>query len=164
MSRLAKAVAIVVAIVIVAPVSNWVARAVDVVESEPQAAVGLDAAALLEGGDPDRVLARLEEAAACEDAVPMWFQRELGLPAEARDVRASGTTVSYVVDAESAWAFERVKALLAARGWTCVPLGGIEGATFLKEAGACTWALVTCTQVGSATNVVFRCSISGVPA
>lgn len=160
MSRLAKAIAIVAALVLVAPVSQWAFGGTSDASVVPQASAGLDAASLLEGGDPEAVLTRLEETAAIEQEAPQWFQRELALPSEARDVRTSGSVVSYIVEGESGQALEKVKALMAAKGWTCVPLGQAEGATFLKETGSCTWALATCTQVGSATNVVFRCDIS----
>lgn len=159
MSRLAKAIAIVIALVLLAPVSDLLLRKGDPVEADSSPAVGLDAATLIKGGDPEKVLARLEEAAGLSDEVPFWFQRELGLPDDARDVRAGGTTVSYVVDGECGWVFDRVKDAMAKAGWTCVPLGHMEGATFLKKNGACTWALATCTQVGSATSVVFRCKV-----
>ncbi len=89
-------------------------------------------------------------------AVPDWFDREIGLLPGARDVRVSGAVVGYVVEGESGDALDALCAHMEERGWTCVLLGGVEGATFVKRTGACAWVLGTCTQTGSATSVVLR--------
>ena len=162
--RLAAAACIVAAIVGFAPAVDAVAQAA---HAGGQAAgddvrlaassVGIDAALFAGAGDVDEALGKLEAlAAAPADDVAESFERDIGFLPGARDVRASGPVVGYLVDGGCDEVMEALQAHMAGRGWTCVPLGGIDGATFVKRSGACTWALATCTQVGDATSVVVR--------
>lgn len=121
---------------------------------------GIDARALIGRGDALGFLSRLEKASAAEMAVvPDAFDDEIGLPAKYRDLRVSenGTVIGYVVDSPSETAAGDVRSRMAQGGWREVPLGSVEGATYVKDGGKCGWTLVTCTQVGSATHVVYRC-------
>ena len=104
---------------------------------------------------------RLEGAAgSADDGVSEGFLREVGLPPKCRDVRSddAGRVVGCTVDGGSGEVLGGIERRMQGSGWACVPLGNGEGATFVKEGGGITWVIVTCTQVGSATSVVFRCN------
>lgn len=161
--RLLKAIAIVVAIVVAAPGVDAVARYAATPQRASAAVGGIDAGFLLESGDASTALDRIEGLSSGEAAdVPRAFSEEVGFLPDARDVRASidGAVVGYVVDSGADDALRRLIGHMQLRGWTEVPLGEVEGATFVKREGSCRWALATCTQVGAATNVVVRCVIS----
>ena len=129
-------------------------------EEASLAQAGIDARTLIGRGDALGFLSRLEEASTIEEAaVPEAFEEEVGLPVKYRDLRVSesGTVIGFVVDASAEAAASDVRSRMAKGGWSEVPLGSIEGATFVKAGGKCSWTLVTCTQAGPATNVVYRC-------
>lgn len=120
----------------------------------------IDADALIGTGDAFGFLSRLEAASSTGGAsAPKAFEREAGLPRNHRDLRVSedGAVASCMVDAPADFAADDVRKRMVAKGWSEVPLGAVEGATYVKADGQYTWMLVTCTQVGDATNVVFRC-------
>ena len=119
---------------------------------------GVDVGALAGAGDIESALAALDELAdiGSSGAVSAEFEREIGLLPGAHDVLISGSVVGYLIEGESAQVEQELQVHMAARGWTSVPLGELEGATFVKPSGDCTWALVTCTQVGDVTSVVVR--------
>lgn len=122
---------------------------------------GVSASAILGDGGPEGMLLRLEEAAGEVDGeVPEGFLREVGLPQECRDVRTDGDggVVGCTVEGDAREVLEGIELRMRGLGWTSVPLGNGEGATFVKEGGSITWVMVTCTQVGPATSVVFRCN------
>ena len=158
-TRLAKAVAILIAIVLCIPAADALyGQRASVLPDDSRA--GLDAQRIIGDADAVGFVERMEEAASARDAQPSpAFQKEIGLPAPCRDVRAdsTGTIVSCIVDGEPEAVFESVASHMAERGWRSIALGSVEGATFVKEEGQCTWTLVTCTQVGNSTNIVFRC-------
>ena len=156
MRRPVKALIIVVAIVLAVPAADLWLRSVGIGQEAGFTPLSLDAASLIVGNDPDEALAKIEELVQRTGDVPEWFESEIGILPGARDVRASGPVVGYVVEVGCEKALEDVEALMEMRGWTCVPMGDVNGATFLKESGPCTWAFVTCTQAGSATSVVTR--------
>lgn len=155
--RLAAAMAIVAAIVVAAPLSQAASSAA---EPGGEVATGssIRARDLVGGGEAEQALSRIEELAGAEDIsnVPIGFADEIGFLPDARDIRASGSVVGYVVDGSAADAFDRLCALMESRSWNSVPLGEANGATFMKGSGTLTWALATCTQVGDVTTVVFR--------
>ena len=167
--RLAKAVAITVMAVMCIPAIDALAysgaaRVWDEVAqssaSSGAARAGIDAAALIGDGGAGSFLSRLESAAAIQDAsLPEAFEREVGLPGQHRDLRVSGdgTVVRCVVDAPPDAVAKDVGARMEAGGWREVPLGSLEGSTYVKPGGECAWVLVTCTEAGAATGVVFRC-------
>lgn len=158
-----KAAAIVLAILLVAPGLDAVVRIVVPMQVANAADVGIDAAYLTGGEDASASLERIESAATASEAnVPDEFSAEVGLLLGARDVRASEQgvlVVGYVVDGDCSDVARRLEAHMEARGWTGVALGKAAGATFAKSSGSCTWALATCTQVGSDTSVVMRCVV-----
>ena len=122
---------------------------------------GVSASAILGDGSPEGMLLRLEETAGDADGeVPEGFLREVGLPRECRDVRVGGDgrVVGCTVDGGAEEVLGGIELRMRGLGWTSVPLGNGEGATFVKEGGSITWVMVTCTQVGPATSVVFRCN------
>ncbi len=155
--RAVAALAIVAALVFAVPAIDAVSNAADKGANAPDEHAGLDAG-MMADGSAQEALSRFEKAAEPSSAVPDWFQAEVGALPGARDVRVAGNVTGYVVDEEESCALEALLAHMAARGWTAVPLGGVSGATFLKESGSCTWALATCTQVGNATCIVIRCN------
>lgn len=125
--------------------------------------VGLDAGALIEGHDAFESLAKIEEAASTgETTVPQVFLEEVGVLPGAQDIRSmgNGTVVGYVVDGESQEVMDLLDESLRKRGWKAVPMGLEGGATFIKSGGRCTWALATCTQMGSSVSVVLRSVIT----
>ena len=167
-SRAAKAFAITCALVLCVPAIGAIAgtghaqesRAVEAGAPVGRMGAGIDAGTLIGGGDALGFLSRLEEASLAEGTrLPEAFEREVDLPRGSRDVRVSedATVVGCIVDTPPDEAMREVQSLMAAKGWAEVPLGSVEGSTYVKFQGECTWTLVTCTQVGIATNVVYRC-------
>lgn len=158
--RLALALAIVVAIVVVGPVSNAVFAVAGTASGATPANAALRASDLIAGGDVDKALSNIEQAAepgaTSADSVPDEYAEEIGFMAGARDVRASGSVVGFVVDGACDDAYEKLCAHMELKGWAAVPISAMTGATFVKESGRYTWALATCTQVGNATSVVLR--------
>lgn len=158
--RLAIACAVVAALVLVAPVSGVVLKGEAEASSRASVDGGIRVSDIVGAGDMQEALKKLEElAAATERPLPVFFQEEIGLMKGAHDVRSNegGSVVGYLVDGSEDGIFASLRAHMLQRGWSEVSLGSSGGATFVKEDGACTWALVTCTQVGQATSVVFRC-------
>ena len=167
--RLAKALAITMALVFCVPAVEALADAGSVPESEPGSSVaafegprrvGIDAQALIGQGDAYAFLTRLEEASLPNEPVlPQAFMLEVDLPRRYRDLRATedGTVIGCVVDAPINVVEQDVRSRMSAKGWSEVSLGAVEGSTYIKSGGICTWVLVTYTQVGDATNVVYRC-------
>lgn len=158
--RLAIACVAVAALVLAAPMSGVILKGE--AEASPRASTdeGIRASDIIGSGDMQGALQRLEElAVASERPLPEFFQEEIGLLKGARDVRANGagSVVGFMVDDTEDGTFESLRAHMLQKGWSEVSLGSVDGATFVKDGGACTWALVTCTQVGQATGVVFRC-------
>lgn len=156
---MAKAVAITAGLVLCVPAIDalgiWDEEAV-----APAANVGIDARAIVGNGDPDGFIERVQKVASPKDAdLPPAFAREIGLPFGYRDVRvdSTGAVVSCIVDSAADVVSDAVGKRMVERGWREVPLGSVEGATYVKDSGSCTWALVTCTQAGDATAVVYRC-------
>lgn len=162
-ARLVAAVAIVAVIVLAAPVADLLGLA-GIGRTSANGDSGnvhttLRADEALSASDVDGVLENLERIVLQNEAeAPEWFRAEVGLLPGARDVRVvgSGRVVGYVVDCDVEKALACLEEDMQALGWKAVPLGQIGGFTFVRQAGSCTWALVTCTQVGSATSVVVR--------
>lgn len=160
--RLAVAIALVACALALVPVSGAVF--VGLQTSQPLLAgeEEIRAVEIVDERDAQGTLSRIEELAqAGKQSAPEFFETEIGLLVGARDVRTSGAgrVVGYLVDGDFQETFESVCKLMARSGWTEVSMGEMQGATFVKKGGVCTWALVTCTQVGSATAVVYRCVI-----
>ena len=159
------AAVVVVAVIVFSPIA--IDSAFNTAEAEESDAMsanaeGLDAQALIGGKDASTVLEELEDAAKADGfkAVPPVFFDEIGFLPDARDVRVSadGAIVGYVVDDGVEEALANLLLHMEARGWAGVSLGGVDGYTFLKDSGQCTWVLATCTQVGDVTSVVMRVS------
>ena len=160
--RLLKAVAIAVVLVAAVPITGIAFGGMQSPPAQAMADEGIRAASIVDGGDVDETLNRIEKLAKDGQAqLPVYFEEEIGLFDGARDVRAddTGRVVGFLVDSSSHEAFSCVRENMMKTGWSEISLGDAEGATFVKEDGACTWALVTCTQVGSATAVVYRCVV-----
>ena len=159
--RLASALLVVVALIASVPVSGAFIGKAPAAETNAPPFTGVHAQALSHAGDIDSMANLLEDMARAggEASVPAWFQRDIGFLPDARDVRTDGiSTVGYLVDDVGDDVLVSLIAHMEARGWTAVPLGDVEGATFVRQAGTCTWALATCTPVGSPTSIVFRCA------
>lgn len=160
-SRLRMACVIVVVLVFGVPVTDaLVSRGKG--NSLPSEASAVDAGLRsIDEGDFDSFLDHLDAMAEGESGeLPKYFLAEIGVPGNCRDIRvdSTGTVVGYVVDGDVESALGDLERRLTSRGWQGVLLGGIDGMTFVKEGGECTWALATCTQTGSSTSVVFRCA------
>lgn len=167
--RTAKAFAITLALVLCVPAtgavvdagSAWGQKAdAPAQDGKPSGGAGIDAATLIGQGDMQGFLARLEDTARTSDpALPPAFEHEVALPARYRDLRVSedGKVIGCVVDLSAEAVARDVDARMAAGGWLGVPLGSLKGSTYVKADGECAWVLVTCTQVGNAANVVYRC-------
>ena len=161
--RLATALVVVAALIAAVPVSGALVGESRIADTAGPSSVGIRAQALSQAGDIDGLVSQLEETARADGkaSVPAWFQREIGFLPGARDVRADGASVvGYLVDVTCDDALAALNAHMKALGWTAIPLGDIAGATFMKQSGACTWALATCTQVGASTSIVFRCNVA----
>ena len=158
--RALKAVAIVMALLLMVPGVEAIVRVAGGTAAYGSTAGGIDAQSLVQAPDPFAALDRVDEFVAAGNAdVPEEFSREIGFLPGASDIRvdATGSVVGYAVAGDAGEALDGLVAHMEARGWTAVSLGGVDGATFVKEGGSCTWALATCTQVDDATSVVVRC-------
>ena len=185
-ARLAKAALVVAFIVLVVPVADALWRSFPPAEATASSSGGIESAALVGDAtglfQPDaedlpgniaalgasgggvaqafEALERIEDAASAGGGeIPESFSREIGFPAQSHDWRADSSGA--VFGCIAAGAPEEVSAAierdLSERGWAKVDLGGLAGATYVKDEGACAWVLVTCTQVGDSTSVVYRC-------
>lgn len=157
--RLCLAAAIVAAIVFAAPAIDALAFRDSATGIVPDGQMGIRAKSVLDAPSFERALEELEaRASPAEAEVPDWFEEEVGFLPGARDVRVdgSGRVVGYVVDCDAEDALDGLKLHMQSLGWTAVPLGQVEGFTFLKPHGSHTWLLSTCTQTGAATCVVMR--------
>lgn len=88
--------------------------------------------------------------------VPVWFAEEL-LPVEMLEQGAATQDWSVVrfEDARApAAAFDGIAAVLTEKGWSGYESSAAGTATFVKEGGACRWAMVSCMEVGGVTSVV----------
>lgn len=157
--RALAALAIVAVIVAAVPLSDMAARALRP-DGGIGSADGIGAAGLMAQADAQAALERMEGLAEeRNDALPELFEEEVGLLEGAHDVRvgASGNVVGYLVDGGADEAMRTLGEEMARRGWTEVPLGqGMSGATYVRDAGRCTWVLATCTQVGDEARMVVR--------
>ena len=159
--RLVAALLVAAALVLAAPAADalvgWCCEAGEVASGQPILRLGEQGIA----GNPLMVLGDLEaDIDATGASVPDYFAEEVGLPEAYRDIRVDGTghVVGCVVDGRADEVIADIVGCMEDRGWTAVPLGQAEGATFVKAGGACTWVLATCTQVGDSTSVVYRCA------
>lgn len=167
--RLAKALAITMTLVFCVPAVEALADAGStqgadfgsgVAAFEGSRYEGISARTLIGQGDAFSFLARLEEATSSNEPVlPQAFELEVDLPRRYRDLRATddGRVIGCVVDAPVSAVEQDIRSRMPAKGWSEVPLGSVEGSTYVKSGGRCSWVLVTYTQVGDATNVVYRC-------
>ena len=160
-SRLTKAAAISLAVVLCVPAVDALGATDEEARNESAARqAGIDAQAIIGDGDLAGFAERLQAKTASEDAQPpAAFAREVGLPADCRNVHvdASGTVVGCTVAGTAEDAAAGVRERMTSLGWAEVGLGAVEGATYVKEGGTYSWVLVTCTQVGDATTIVYRC-------
>lgn len=88
--------------------------------------------------------------------VPVWFAEEL-LPVEMLEQGAATQDWSVVrfEDARApAAALDGIAAVLTEKGWSGYESSAAGTATFVKEGGACRWAMVSCMEVGGVTSVV----------
>ena len=157
--RLVMATVLVTVIVFAAPLVD--AAFFSEIEANDLAAehAGLQAESVLQAGSIDEALEAIEQAVVQDqEELPDWFQAEVGLLPDARDVRVgnAGQVVGYVVDCDLDQALSSFEEHMESLGWKGVPLGQADGFTFIKSSGTCTWALVTCTQIASATSIVIR--------
>ena len=102
-------------------------------------------------------------------ALPAAFDEEIGVLPDATDFRVyeggrakdgSASTgngvVGYAVQGDVCSVMQSISDMMRVRGWSEVPLGGVEGATYVKTQGRFIWALITGTQVSSHVSVVVR--------
>lgn len=89
---------------------------------------------------------------------PEWYAEEVFDIGRETDVVAlpDWSVAGFVSGAEPAAELERVAGLLSERGWTGFEGGGLSVATFYKEGGTCSWALVLCSRAGDTTSVVIQ--------
>lgn len=161
--RLARAVAIVLALLCVAPGVDVALGMVGGADTGASPVSRFEASPYIDGDDPFGTLDRIDSALEVGEAVlPESFSEELHLLEGADDLRVdpTGMVVGYNVEGSEDEVLERIVSIMGDKGWTSVPLGRVTGSTFVKSEGRYTWALVTCTQVGDCTSVVTRCSAS----
>ena len=154
--RAVKATAIVVALLCAIPAANALAGGGG--DSAPPQA-GLNAGEIVGDGSALGILDRLEKRAADADVQPPQdFEREIGLPLTCRSIRVdeANKVVSCVADGDSDDVLASETRRMQERGWRAITLGAVEGATFVKADGSLAWCLVTCTQVGPSTSIVYR--------
>lgn len=161
--RSVRALAIVLAIVLMVPGVEAIARFAHSANAQTVSTSELSASSLIDSFDAEASLERIEQAASIEGrALPPSFGEEIGMLPGARDIRMNedGSVIGYVVDREGDETLSQLRKHMEQKGWTAVDLDEACGATFVKAEGSITWALATCTQVGSATSVVIRCVIA----
>ena len=160
-ARLVRAVAIVAVAVFAVPSACFLLSPSESLADTQMSASGISAREVIGNtGDVQGFLDRAEQASSAKGGpLPELFEQEVGLPLRSRDVRVdeSGTVVGCTVDADAGEVLAGIRLEMEKRGWHEVPLGEIEGSTFVKNMGSYSWVLVTCTQVGNSTSVVFRC-------
>lgn len=108
-----------------------------------------NAAAIATGGD-------LEHESHAIEQLPTWFEEELfdGAHAEALYANGDETVFGLVASGSVQDALNRIGEEMAQRGWVRVD-GKSEGiASFVREEGPPTWALVSCTGIGADTSIV----------
>lgn len=90
------------------------------------------------------------------DSLPAWFEESLFSSAEASELYASESDGVYglIMNAPVVDVFSSICKSMEDRGWLRVESGLDYCSTFLRESGAPSWALVSCTPVGNATSVV----------
>ena len=111
------------------------------------------------GANPSGTLDEIEANLSRNNAsVPEFFQSEIGMPAGAQNVRvdATASVIGWDMTGGSQVVLEAFIKQMENKGWSSVPLGGVCGATFLKDEGQYRWALVSCSQFDSTTSVVLR--------
>ena len=164
--RLIKATTIVIAVLLMAPGVQMIGHLIGVSHANQalaQGSEGLDASAIVQAPSAFDALERLEaQIDTGEPNLPDAFSHEIGTLPDARDLRANaeGTVISYLVEGDEDATLKRIVDSLESKGWISVPLGGACGASFVKDSGACTWAVVSCTEVGDSTSVVIRSLVS----
>ncbi len=102
------------------------------------------------------VLERAGFVSIAKAEVPAWFAEEL-LPVEMLEQGAATQDWSVVrfEDARApAAALDGIAAVLTEKGWSGYESSAAGTATFVKEGGACRWAMVSCMEVGGVTSVV----------
>lgn len=102
------------------------------------------------------VLERAGFVSIAKGEVPAWFAEEL-LPVEMLEQGAATQDWSVVrfEDARApAAALDGIAAVLTEKGWSGYESSAAGTATFVKEGGACQWAMVSCMEVGGVTSVV----------
>ena len=160
-ARLKKAIAILMAFALLIPLGKLLVELGTPLAVAQAPSPGLSASELLGSGrDARAVLERAEQLVSTNNSeLPEAFKNEIGLPGGYRDLRAenAGLVVGCTVDAGPRETLSSIRLQMLGRGWREVPLGEIAGSTFVKNFGACRWTLVTCTQIGAATSVVYRC-------
>lgn len=124
------------------------------------AAYGVDVQGVLGAHDPVSGMEALDEmlSAAAAD-VPDSLSREAVVLPGAREVRLASDVdvLGYVVDRPVSTVEQSLRDAMERKGWTAIPLGGIDGYTFVKQEGEWVWILATCDEVGSSTSVTLRC-------
>lgn len=159
MMRLLKALAVILAAFCVVPGIDVIWRYAGQGADGRASPAGLDTRALAFSGDPVAALEALDRSIDADRvAVPDEFSSEVGLLPDAHDVRSNedGSVVGCVVEMPEEAAFRLLADHMERKGWSAVPLGVENGATFMKGEGCCTWVLATCTQVGNETSIVYR--------
>ena len=131
----------------------------DVPGGASESAAGFAASQFMQAGDPFDMLDQIDASLAVGLSPPSGrFVEEAGFPSDAQELRSNGdgSVASCVLEADEEAALDAVAETLGAKGWVGVPLQGVVGATYVKSSGRLRWMLVTCTQAGDATSVVYR--------
>ena len=149
--RLAKAVAVVVAMFAALGVCSALGQGAAPPEEEAVDDPFLDGSMSADVLERVQTMLQKGEGAPTED-----FLREIGVLEGSRNTRASGNVVGYIVDEDPSIVWGRIEEMMQGRCWEERPMSGALGAMFVKRGGVCTWALITCNQVGAATSVVVR--------
>lgn len=106
---------------------------------------------------PEDVLDRIEELGKVGESYDQdALIQEIEIPFEATHFRFDSSTsiFSFELTGECFAVSQNLSELWALRGWKEVPLGGLNGSTFLKDEGIYRWMLITYTQVGRSVCVV----------
>ncbi|MBR5260385.1 MAG: hypothetical protein IKV48_07980 [Eggerthellaceae bacterium] len=89
-------------------------------------------------------------------SLPLWFSEELFDESQATELYANEdeTIFGLNVDKSPAASFNEICTSMESKGWVRIESGMEHCATFIREQGDPSWALVSCTNTGSGTSIV----------
>lgn len=132
-------------------------KGADALEGPSMASAG---EAVLQGSTAEEALAAQGLSPVSEGEVPAWVADEVLDASLCAGAYANGdwSVLGVVREGSAAELFGEMSAALEQRGWAAHDSGAANVATFTKEEGEATWAMLQCTAVGGWTTAVLQLS------